>query len=194
MPVIPVKHAANLVTGIRILLIPLFVTLLVKYSDSGDWAFRWSALALFALIALSDWLDGLVARKFNCNTPLGEFLDPAADKFLMLGTLGYLSFFDVPDDLHIPEWFAWTYIGRDLFMLFLYLLIGTVVKNVKVAPVFLGKLGTCTFFVLVLSVVAGLPTSVISIILCVNTFLILVTIPTYIKNGYRQWKPLHPDS
>lgn len=69
----------NLLTLLRISLIPIFV--IVFYLP-----FQWSYLAsaiIFLIAAITDWLDGYLARKLNQTSPLGEFLDPVADKLIV---------------------------------------------------------------------------------------------------------------
>ncbi|MCC5897055.1 MAG: CDP-diacylglycerol--glycerol-3-phosphate 3-phosphatidyltransferase [Phormidium sp. BM_Day4_Bin.17] len=74
---------ATWITVSRLLVIPFFLYV-VSHPDGGD---RWLALALFLLAALTDWLDGYVARRFNQVTDLGKFLDPLVDKLLIFAPL-----------------------------------------------------------------------------------------------------------
>src|SRR6202171_2262327 len=80
---------ANKITVIRILMIPVFVTLAIYYGESiqegspQDWM-RFTAIAVFLVAALSDGLDGYVARRYNQRSSLGVILDPSADKGLLL--------------------------------------------------------------------------------------------------------------
>ena len=69
----------NLLTLLRILLIPVFV---VVYYLPGDWS-PWLAASIFALAAITDWLDGYLARRLNQQSPFGAFLDPVADKLMV---------------------------------------------------------------------------------------------------------------
>lgn len=85
MPSIP-----NLLTLLRILLIPLVVTSF--YIDTPLW--RWIAVIAFSSACLTDYLDGYLARLLSQTTPLGQFLDPVADKLLVATTLLYLAGFD----------------------------------------------------------------------------------------------------
>jgi len=74
----------NILTLIRILIIPLLV--LVYYFPANRWGMPIAAL-LFGLAALTDWLDGYLARKLNQTSKLGAFLDPIADKLIVVTVL-----------------------------------------------------------------------------------------------------------
>ena len=66
----------NIITIVRILLIPVFVVIFLM---ANSWSYL-AAATLFALAAATDWLDGYLARKLNQTTPFGAFIDPVADK------------------------------------------------------------------------------------------------------------------
>ena len=75
--------AANKITLLRIVLIPLLLAFMVPDSVID----RWIALAIFLLASATDWLDGYVARSRRQVTPLGKLLDPVADKLLVTAAL-----------------------------------------------------------------------------------------------------------
>ncbi|MFC8733350.1 CDP-diacylglycerol--glycerol-3-phosphate 3-phosphatidyltransferase [Luteimicrobium sp. NPDC057192] len=92
-------NVANAITVVRILLVPVFIVLLVQGgSGPGDHpGWRWAAFVLFGLAALTDRVDGQIARSRGLVTELGKLLDPIADKALMGGALVTLSVLgDVP--------------------------------------------------------------------------------------------------
>lgn len=111
---------ANYITIIRILLIPVFSIFAWLYGQSvlasdPHESYRYIALVVFTLAAAGDALDGYVARRMKQRTKLGAYLDPIADKFLMFSAIVLLSW--VPwgeNDWHIPSWFVWMVIIRDL--------------------------------------------------------------------------------
>lgn len=82
------KHLPNTLSVVRIALTPIVLVLLLTRS------YQWQVLALilFALAALSDWLDGKLARTYQARSRLGQFLDPLADKVLVLSTFAVLPF------------------------------------------------------------------------------------------------------
>ena len=77
------KSLANKLTMSRIVIIPVILSLL---AIPRGWA-AWTAVTLFILAALTDWLDGYVARRENDITAMGQFLDPIADKLLVASVL-----------------------------------------------------------------------------------------------------------
>ncbi|CAA7618191.1 CDP-diacylglycerol--glycerol-3-phosphate 3-phosphatidyltransferase [Magnetospirillum sp. SS-4] len=85
-----VTSLPNLLTLSRIVVIPLVVGLF--YID-GEWP-RWAACALFVAAAITDWFDGYVARSLNLVSTFGRFLDPIADKLLVVAVLFMLVAFD----------------------------------------------------------------------------------------------------
>lgn len=117
----------NIITLIRILIIPVFVTALVykRYNY---------ALALFIVAGISDALDGLLARMTNQKTPFGAFLDPLADKFLLVISFILFSVYG-----WIPNWLTITVISRDLIVTLGWIILYLVANITKVEPSFIGK-------------------------------------------------------
>lgn len=71
-------NTANKLTLFRVILVPVFMTLLMIDND----VCRWSAIGVFVLASVTDWLDGFIARKYDQTTTFGKFVDPLADKIL----------------------------------------------------------------------------------------------------------------
>ncbi len=92
------RHLPNALTITRILVTPVLLLLLLSDTLLGQmWAF-----ALFVFAAISDYLDGKLARSFSVGSRLGQFLDPFADKVLVLGTFAALAYL-IP---HVVPWWA----------------------------------------------------------------------------------------
>lgn len=91
-------NPANVVTWARIALIPFFVYFLYEAADSPTMtSAAWTAVAIYVVATLSDYLDGYLARRLDVITPTGQFLDPLADKFLVGAAIfGLMAFKDFP--------------------------------------------------------------------------------------------------
>jgi cardiolipin synthase (CMP-forming) len=140
---------ANRITIFRILLIPVFVLLLLDYirdyqkGGEKEWE-RVIACALFAVAAISDGVDGYIARRYHQKSELGTFLDPLADKALLVSAMILLSvrFKDgTPFDL-LPLWFPVLVISRDLMLLVGTVLIHMLAGKMTPRPRLVGKCAT----------------------------------------------------
>jgi len=80
---VPILNLPNILTFIRLLLVPVFAFLLPQSQDSD--VIRWWATAVFGIAALTDFIDGYLARKYKLITNVGKIADPIADK-LLIGT------------------------------------------------------------------------------------------------------------
>ncbi len=100
-------NAANKITLLRIILLPLLVVFLMQDRT----LYNWLALTIFLLAAATDWLDGYVARSSNEVTVLGKLLDPVADKLLFLAVLLPLVRREV-----VPDWMAILLLGREFLV------------------------------------------------------------------------------
>jgi cardiolipin synthase len=132
---------ANWLTMLRILLIPVFVSLLV-YRKPG------AAFIVFVGAALTDLLDGYVARRQGLQSRLGAFLDPTADKLLLVSSFVTLTWLKA-----LPFWIAAVVISRDLILMFGALVIHMAGGRIYPRPTRAGKIAT---FLQVLTVLAGL--------------------------------------
>lgn len=139
---------ATKVTLIRLMGVPVFALLLVYYTlglANGEDVerYRQIALILFVLVAGTDALDGYLARSRNEITRLGRFLDPLADKLLLLTALVLLTRPNLPQLVpHIPIWFSALVISRDLALTIGYMLIHHFANTVTVQPRISGKIAT----------------------------------------------------
>lgn len=144
-----VMTLATKITVLRLFLVPVYATLAIAYSVKADWAenpetLRWAALSVFTIAALSDWLDGWLARHCNQGSELGAFLDPIADKALVFSAILVLTFFQWDaGEWAIPRWFAALVIFRDCMILIGIRILYSKHLKVKIKPHWSGK--ACTF-------------------------------------------------
>jgi cardiolipin synthase len=130
-----VLTVANLLTILRLILIPVFVTAL--YYQRFTWA-----LGVFFAAAITDGLDGLIARSFNQKTQLGAILDPMADKLLLVTAFVILSMprFTLTDP--IPFWLTAVAISRDVIIVLAAAVINMTSGFSMFRPSVPGKLNT----------------------------------------------------
>lgn len=126
-------NLANKITMFRILLLPIFV-LSYYYDQSGI-----SSLAIFLLGSFSDFLDGYVARKYDMITDFGKFIDPIADKILVLSA--FIMFIERG---FVEPWVVIVVLFRELLISGFRMLAAK--KNISIAADIFGKLKTTTQF------------------------------------------------
>lgn len=136
----PVLTVANQLTLLRMLLIPAFV-LLVVYGQFG-WA-----LIVFAVAGLTDALDGLIARAAGQKTDLGAWLDPAADKLLLVTTFIVLTLPNIGLVNRIPIWLTVLIISRDIGIVLTVAIVNLALGPRTFKPSALGKAATALFIV-----------------------------------------------
>lgn len=141
-------------TMLRLLLLPVFLWLLIL--DAGPEqgrvnTHRWWALAVFAIMAITDKLDGYLARKLNQTSRLGTILDPLADKLLVASSLILLSSeWIAAPGYRIPLYVVAAVYAKDLLVVIGSLALLYTLGRVAVKPRPLGKLGTFLQLVLVI--------------------------------------------
>jgi cardiolipin synthase len=129
---------ANQLTILRIMLIPAFV-LLVVYGSLG-WA-----LTVFLVAGTTDALDGLIARRAHQRTSLGAWLDPMADKLLLVTTFVVLTLPGIPLTNHLPLWLTVFVISRDIVIIGVVAIVSIAVGPRPFRPSIWGKLATATY-------------------------------------------------
>lgn len=98
-------------------MVPCVVMALLHYLKTGDDSSRRVALVLFGIAALSDGIDGWVARRFNQTTKLGALLDPIGDKALTITTFVILSLAQPPQFHPIPLWCVTMFLCRETIII-----------------------------------------------------------------------------
>jgi CDP-diacylglycerol--glycerol-3-phosphate 3-phosphatidyltransferase len=149
---------ASRITILRILLIIPFVSFMLKINDpllSPEIrnAMRYASFIIFLAMAISDGVDGYLARRKKQITKLGAFLDPLADKLLMTCACLLLSSQrGHVEEFLLPPTVVVLIIGKDLFLLIGFIIVYLITLQIRIAPVFIGKVAT----ILQLSMVAGI--------------------------------------
>ena len=185
----------NLISFIRILLVPLFAYLFMQ----GDFV---PAVIVLALSGLSDCVDGKIARKFNQISALGKMLDPLADKLtqITLAVLLFLTFNKADDSmLNAFSWVFLVFIVKEFIMV-----LGSVIMlNIGLRPgaaEIYGKVATLAFYVVMVFIIGfgpevgafrnlfTIPNTLMMILVIISAILTLVAFFSYIPDVIRQVK------
>jgi cardiolipin synthase len=141
---VKILNLPNTITIGRLLIAPVVFWLISAAN------FNW-ALWLFVIASLSDALDWAIARLCNAQTKLGGFLDPLADKALLIGTYGMLGYAG-----YLPSWLIIMVIFRDIIIIGGALLFHVVTGALEMKPVLISKINTVAQFSLAVASLAHL--------------------------------------
>lgn len=135
---------ANMITILRLLLVPAVIYWLL----SGDWRL---AFAGFVVAGVSDAVDGFIARRFNQHSRLGAYLDPIADKLLLVGVFVMLGVLG-----ELPLWLVVLAVSRDGLIIGAVALASLMGSPIEVRPLLVSKANTAVQIVLAALVLAEL--------------------------------------
>jgi cardiolipin synthase len=136
----PALTIANQITLLRMLLIPAFV-IQVLYGELG-WA-----LTTFSVAGVTDALDGLIARRAGQKTTLGAWLDPMADKLLLLSAFIVLTLPSRGLVARIPVWLTVLIISRDVVIVLTVTIVNLAIGRRTFMPSLLGKTATAVYII-----------------------------------------------
>ena len=140
-----ILNVPNILSIVRVLLVPFFVAALIFMRDMNIWGYVVPAI-IYGLTALTDMLDGKIARKYNLVTDFGKFIDPLADKFMVLSSMvAILAWMFLRGDYDIAKIFLWVVLivlFRELGVTSLRLVVAGKRTKVNLAANLMGKLKT----------------------------------------------------
>lgn len=145
----------NALTMMRVLVVPVFVVLLVRPSPKDNLL----ACAIFIVAALTDWLDGYLARKLKAESVFGALFDPLADKLLVMAALIMLA--ADPQGSRVPAWMVVALLGRDFIISSLRALAAS--RGIVVAASRLAKHKTAWTMLAITFLLVGAPYEVFSV-------------------------------
>jgi len=137
------RDIPNLITGLRILLVPPFLWLLLQERYG-------TALLLFVIAGVSDALDGFLAKYYGWTSELGGLLDPIADKLLLIGAILALGWLD-----ELPVWLVALAILRDAVIVAGAVGYHLLIERVQASPLPISKLNTLMQLALVFAVIVN---------------------------------------
>lgn len=165
----------NIITVFRIFLVPLVVWLMLDERMQ-------IAFLLFVIAGISDGLDGYLAKKYGWQTELGAYLDPIADKALLVSIFVVLGIHD-----YVPMWLVIAVVSRDILIVGGIMLTWMLGRPIKVQPLLISKVNTVGQIVLAATVLAGLGfelklDTLILILVWVTGTLTITSAATYMVN------------
>ena len=165
----------NFITIARIFMVPAIVWLLFNHSYTA-------AFLLFLLAGLSDAMDGFLAKHFDLRSELGSYLDPLADKIMLVAIYVVLGIFE-----HLPIWLVIMVVSRDVAIVGAVLLSWLMGMPVKMEPHIVSKINTAMQIVLValvLAALSGVPIAkpIVSTATIVTGILTAVSLAVYLRD------------
>ncbi len=136
------RQIPNILSALRLVAAPCTAFLILHHADGA-------AVCVFGLAGLSDALDGFLAKRFALTSQFGAWLDPAADKLLMLASFVTLTMIGA-----VPLWLTALVIGRDAAIVLGVLLARMLGAPLRIAPLTVGKASTVVQVVYIASILA----------------------------------------
>ena len=177
---------ANKISIFRILLVPVFVVEVLYYAQDGDEIHRLAAILCFGIAAISDGVDGYIARRYNQRSELGAILDPLGDKLLLAAGIVLLSLNNSPHLPRLPLWLVVTVVSRDSLILIGFLIIKHVCDRVAVRPVMVGKVATVLLMACILWALLKWPANWLRWICLAAAVCTGASTISYVVDGVRQ--------
>lgn len=172
---------ANKISTFRILSVPFFIATLIYYSSEREYL-RFVALGIFILGAISDAVDGYIARRSKQYSKAGLVLDPLGDKLLLMSAFIFLTL-KSEFILRFPLGITLIVISRDLIILLGALVIYMVRQDINISPTRWGKLTTILQMSSVIAVLLQLRFS--PFIWWVAVFFTLISGVDYVRRGFK---------
>lgn len=135
-------NIANMITVARLISVPAVLYCLLH----GDMRL---AFYIFLFAGLSDAVDGMIARRFGLQTELGAWMDPIADKLLMVSVFIMLAWLDL-----IPDWIVFLAVTRDVLIVGAFLVSTLIGNPIRVAPLMVSKINTAAQIALIVTVLS----------------------------------------
>src|SRR5258706_16480201 len=165
---------ANKITVLRIVAIPIFIIALVEHSMT------WARM-IFIVSIFSDALDGTLARIRGERAPLGSFLDPLADKLLLVATFVAYTYLG-----WIPIWIFIAVLSRDMLIILGWTVVYILTGNSKIEPRFLGKVTTALQMAVALGRMIDVPPDLYNVTLYAMITVTILSALDYIWIGNKR--------
>lgn len=163
----------NLLTIFRISLVPIFV-IFVIHND------LWRALIIFILAGITDGLDGFIARLLNQRTVVGAYLDPIADKMLLMSAYIGLAFKDM-----LPGWLSVIVVSRDIIILAGIAIISLMGRGTEIRPSIASKFTTVFQILTIIIILYPFPIFYIRLFIPITAALTILSGIQYMYRGIK---------
>ncbi|HSG48934.1 MAG TPA: CDP-alcohol phosphatidyltransferase family protein [Longimicrobiales bacterium] len=179
----------NLLTGLRLVLVPAFVVVARGEAQGGVVA-GWGSTAVWIVAAagISDILDGSLARRWNLTSRMGALMDAVADKSFQFTTLVTITLMGPPLFARLPVWLVGAVFVRDLVLLVGWIWLRHLGRTVSMEHELHGKVATVLVFLLVVGATLGWPERLLHPAAAVAGTASLLSAAAYVRRG------LHPSA
>lgn len=164
----------NKLTVLRVLLVPVFILVLLLSNKTDNGFFRFLPLLIFVGAAITDTMDGYIARKHNLITDFGKFMDPLADKLLVCAAL--ICFIEIK---YISSWIVILIISREFIISGFRMLAAT--KGITIAANMWGKLKTVVQMALVIVILCDFANILNFLNVLINPLIFLTIVLTIVS-------------
>lgn len=175
------KNVPNILSSIRICLVPVFV---VSYFSESSTSMKIYAAIVYAIASFTDFLDGYIARKYNIMSNLGKILDPLGDKLMTLAVLTCITI-----DHVIPVWAVLAAVCKEMLML----IGGAIIRKKEGGEIppsnIIGKTSTVVFFVVCVTLMLfHIPDNIATLMISIAIVLMLAALVSYLNTFIRVMK------
>lgn len=191
----PPAWVPNAISGLRVVLVPVFLIAAGECqvaARAGEEMLptRLMALGVLSVIALSDVVDGWLARRFGLSSTMGAFLDAFADKLCQVTLLLFFAWSEGPAYVSVPVWFFSVIFGRDVVIGLGFLIIRHKRGVVHGEHRWHGKLSSLMVFVLLFWIAADLPPDWATEAFVVVAAAVAANALAYLWDGWKQYRGL----
>ncbi len=175
-------NLANKITIIRLFFVPVIIVISAATKLQSE-IYNYIYLALIVLFGIGDVVDGYIARKYAQITTLGSFLDPFADKYMVISCLIVLTYYG-----KIPLWYMILVFHKDLFVFIAWTVLFIVTKEVYVKPNILCKASTVFHILIIFMAYLGLDSKMMIYVIIISSIVTLSAGISYIIDGLQYYK------
>jgi len=174
----------NKITILRVCLIPAFLVVFLVRPFSIEWINAYASVLLFAIAAITDAVDGYLARRYKLVTNFGKLMDPLADKLLVCAALVAFTYVDA-----LPAWAVIVLISREFYISGLRQL--ALEARVVLAATSLGKFKTAAQITLIVYILLPFPFSLLVFDIVIFALLLITVVLSIWSAADYTWKNKH---